>query len=298
MKARIVFAGFVGVLFLTGCSRERMVSHKVSFETSGSDVCVMTFNIRYGTADDGLNCWQYRKDAMFNQIADLSPDVAGLQEALEFQAQQIRQALPEYGTIGVGRNDGKKEGEQCCILYRKDRFKVADSGTFWFSDTPGMVGSKHWGNTLPRICTWVRLIDNKAGKGFYVYNVHLDNQSAPSRKKSTELLAEKVAAREGKEPFVVTGDFNCGPGSPEMMYLLGKAEWKTSQPMIDVLGMIRPEQSGIGTYHAFVGGTGSSRIDMILTGPDVKTRDAQIDQRMFDNRYASDHFPVVAALQL
>jgi endonuclease/exonuclease/phosphatase family metal-dependent hydrolase len=62
--------------------------------------------------------------------------------------------------------------------------------------------------------------------------------------------------------------------------------------------MIRPEQNGIGTYHAFVGGTGSSRIDMILTGPDVKTRDAQIDQRMFDNRYASDHFPVVAALQL
>jgi endonuclease/exonuclease/phosphatase family metal-dependent hydrolase len=203
-----------------------------------------------------------------------------------------------YETVGVGRNDGKKAGEQCCVLYRKDRFDVAESGTFWFSDTPEIAGSKHWGNMLPRICTWVRLIEKKTGRGFYIYNVHLDHQSEASRVRSTKLLAQRVAWRKPIEPFVVMGDFNSGPDSPEMAYLLRQPETKPPQAMMDVLAVARPEQRNIGTYHAFTGRTDGARIDMILTDPDVKTQNARIDQRKFDGRYASDHFPVAAELNL
>ncbi len=300
MKNGIISGVFcAGMAFLlAGCPANRTEGRSVKLETPGSQTRVMTFNILYGTADNGVNRWEHRKEALFNQITDLAPDVAGLQEALEFQVQAIRQALPAYETVGVGRDDGKKTGEQCCILYRKDRFDVAESGTFWFSDTPETAGSKHWGNTQPRICTWARLIEKKTGRGFYIYNVHLDHQSEASRVRSTKLLAQRVAQRKPIEPFVVMGDFNCGPDSPAMAYLLGCPETKPLQAMTDVLAVARPEQRNIGTYHAFTGRTSGARIDMILTAPDVKTQDARIDQRKFDGRYTSDHFPVTAELNL
>jgi endonuclease/exonuclease/phosphatase family metal-dependent hydrolase len=258
----------------------------------------MTFNIRYGAADDGADSWRYRKGALFKQVANWSADVVSLQEALEFQVQEICHALPEYGSVGVGRDDGKKAGEQCCILYRKDRFKVVKSGTFWFSDTPEAAGSKHWGNKLPRICTWVQFSQGQSGNNFYVYNVHLDNESASSRMKSVELLAGRVGAREGGFPFIVTGDFNCGPASSEIRYLVGQSDVQTSRPMIDVLAAVRPDQQGIGTYHAFTGRTDGARMDMILTVPQTKILGGQIDQRMFDGRFTSDHFPVTARLRI
>jgi endonuclease/exonuclease/phosphatase family metal-dependent hydrolase len=294
IKVSCILAGFAGVL-LMGCPEKQEIPLKTS---SGDSIEVMTFNIRYGTANDADNSWQYRKAALFKQVADLSPDVAGLQEALEFQVQEICQALPGYGSVGVGRDDGKKAGEQCCILYRKDRFRVTKSGTFWFSDTPQAAGSKNWGNNLPRICTWVQFCEVLSGNNFYVYNVHLDHQSAPSRMKSAALLASRVGAREGRFPFIVTGDFNCGPASPELLTLLGQSDKETSRPWVDVLAAVRPDQRDIGSYHAFTGRTDGTRIDMILSGSQAAILGGQIDQRMFDGRFTSDHFPVTARLRM
>jgi endonuclease/exonuclease/phosphatase family metal-dependent hydrolase len=295
MKVSFILFGLMGIFMLTGCREKQGVSLKPS---SDGSVQVMTFNIRYGMADDGANSWRYRKEACFKQVADLSADVVSLQEALEFQVREICQALPEYGSVGVGRDDGQKAGEQCCILYRKDRFSVVKSGTFWFSDTPEAAGSKNWGNKLPRICTWVQFSGAQSGNNFYVYNVHLDNESVPSRLKSVELLASRVGAREGGFPFIVTGDFNCGPASSEIRYLVEQSDKEKSRPWVDVLAAVRRDQQGIGTYHAFTGKTDSGRIDMILTGPQTKILGGHIDLRMFDGRFASDHFPVTVRLEM
>lgn len=35
----------------------------------------------------------------------------------------LKNALPEYDYVGVGRNDGKTEGEYAPIFYKKDRIK-------------------------------------------------------------------------------------------------------------------------------------------------------------------------------
>ena len=97
---------------------------------------IMTFNIRYGSANDGENHWDKRKDMVSDVIRNHPSDVVGLQEALRFQIDTIRQAHPIYGEIGVAREDGNNEGEYSSVLYRTDRFGVGESGTFWFSDTP------------------------------------------------------------------------------------------------------------------------------------------------------------------
>lgn len=44
--------------------------------------------------------------------------------------------LPEYSFIGVGRDDGKEQGEYSAIFYKRELFDVLDSGTFWLSPTP------------------------------------------------------------------------------------------------------------------------------------------------------------------
>ena len=118
----------------------------------GQPLTVMSFNIRYGTANDGDNHWTRRREMLFDVVREQNADLLGVQEALAGQIDEIVAAVPAYAVVGVGRDDGRARGEFSAILFRRDRFRVADSGTFWFSDTPGVPGSKSWGNSITRIC--------------------------------------------------------------------------------------------------------------------------------------------------
>jgi len=266
---------------------------------------VMTFNIRYGTANDGEDRWENRRQMVINVFRDSQSDVVGLQEALDFQISQIRQGLSEFGQLGVAREDGKTKGEYCAILYRRDRFDVNESGTFWFSNTPDVPGSSHWGNANVRICTWARLVEKKTGNAFYHYNLHLDHVSQPSREKSAVLLAQRIRERKHPDPFIVTGDFNAGESNPAVMYLKGKAalgegESKSGNPVpvVDSFRVLHPDANEAGTFNQFAGNRRGEKIDFILTLPDVKVLEAQIVHTERNGRYPSDHFPVTARLRL
>ena len=158
-------AGLMFVLLLCLCSCSRPSGADAD---NALDVGVMSFNIRVGTANDGENNWSKRRGLAFDVIRDYGADVVGLQEAVRFQIDDIREALPEYDETGVGRDDGTTRGEHCCILYRSDRLEVDESDTFWFSDTPEVPGSSHWGNAYIRICTWARFVEKSSGRAFYV----------------------------------------------------------------------------------------------------------------------------------
>jgi endonuclease/exonuclease/phosphatase family metal-dependent hydrolase len=266
----------------------------------------MSFNIRYGTAHDGENRWEKRKELVFEVLRQQQPDAAGLQEALRFQIDQIRQALPVYQEIGVGRDDGKEKGEYSVILYRQDRFQAEESGTFWFSDTPEVAGSRHWGNSNVRICSWVRLIEKKSGRAFYIYNLHLDHQSQPSREKSVQLLAQRIRERKHPDPVIVMGDFNAEEDNPAVLYLQGSHAFAGEAgnpggnpvPLVDSFRLLHPEVSKAGTFHGFEGRNEGGKIDYIFVSPDVPVQKAEIVSMQKDGRYPSDHFPVTAQIIL
>ena len=180
---------------------------------------VMTFNIRYGTANDGENHWDKRKDFLVDVIRAEAPHVLGVQEALHGQLAYILEALPDYAMVGVGRDDGIRKGEYSSILYRRASLSLSRSDTFWFSETPERVASTSWGNTITRICTWAQFTAPD-GRPLYVYNLHLDHQSQPSREKSAALLRARIEARDPKAPVIVTGDFNAGEKNPAVMAML------------------------------------------------------------------------------
>ena len=260
---------------------------------------VMSFNIRYGTANDGANHWKNRREFLIDVVKGADADLIGLQEALDAQIRELIDAMPGYGVIGVGRDDGKTRGEYAAILYRTRRFQVSDSGTFWFSDTPEVVASRSWGNTITRICTWVRFID-RTGQAFWHYNVHLDHQSQPSRERSTELLARRMAQRRPiEEPAIVTGDFNVGEDNPAIATMVGPKSGGAGPLLIDTYRGKFPDEKVVGTFSGFVfGETSGPKIDYVLVQPGTQVHEAAIVRTNRDGRYPSDHFPVTARITL
>jgi len=213
---------------------------------------------------------------------------------VNYQLEEIHQAMPQYSKYAVGRINGKKRGETCAIFYRNDRFEMIDNGTFWFSRIPSNPGSKSWGNLFARLCSWVRLVDKTSQMSFYVYNVHLDNWSQRSREKSVRLLAEMIANRKTQDPFIVVGDFNMELDNPAMVYLQ-----ETANPrMTDAWQSIHYSDSNTGTYHKFSGRVACPKIDHIPIGENAQALDATIDRYEVDGRYPSDHFPVVATIRI
>jgi endonuclease/exonuclease/phosphatase family metal-dependent hydrolase len=260
---------------------------------------IMSFNIRYGTAKDGENAWAARRTMLFDVLREQRADLIGLQEALDEQIAEIAAAVPGYATVGVGRDDARNSGEFSAILFRQDRFRVAEAGTFWFSDTPSVPASKSWGNNITRICTWARFTD-RDGRGFWHFNVHLDHQSQPSRERSTGLLRQRVESRAfPTEPVIITGDFNVGEANPAIVTLTGGLKREGSPPFLDTFRVRYPEEVEVGTFSGFkFGATTGEKIDYVLVQPGTDVMHAEIVRTSRDNRYPSDHFPVVARVRL
>ena len=261
----------------------------------------MSFNIRYGTADDGADAWRGRREMVFDAVRGFDGDVVGVQEALRFQLDELGAALPAFGETGVGRDDGKAAGEYSAILYRRGRLELLEEGTFWFSDAPSTAGSTSWGNRITRICSWARFRDRAGGARFYVYNLHVDHESQPSRERSALLLAERIRTRSSPDPVIVMGDFNSGESNPVYRHLTGSGALpgaSPAPPLADTYRLRHPGDTVVGTYHAFRGTATGDKIDHILASPEWRTLDASIVRTARAGRFPSDHFPVTAVVRL
>jgi len=255
---------------------------------------VLSFNIRYAAADDGPNIWELRRDLVVETIRNQKADILGLQEVLASQAAELRAALPEYGFVGVGRDDGAEQGEFVPIFYRRQRFTLVDYGYFWLSEHPEQPGSVGWDAALPRMATWVRLRFKDAPlTDVHVVNVHLDHRGGRARTESAKLIRRLVESLGG-QPLVVLGDFNCPPGSEPYWILTEERSHPTA--LHDAFAAL-PAAEG-GTYHAFTGTPREGRIDWILVSRDIEPSEAVIDRSQRGGRYPSDHFPVAATLRL
>jgi endonuclease/exonuclease/phosphatase family metal-dependent hydrolase len=258
---------------------------------------VMTFNIRYGTADDGDNSWDKRKELLLATIRTFDPDLLGTQEVLAMQADFLAEHLKGYTLVGVGRDDGKRRGEFSSLLYKTARFEPIDSGTFWLSETPEKPGSKSWDSSLPRIATWVKLRDTQAAnKEICFLNTHWDHRGDVARAESGNIIRRWLAEHAQGMAVIVTGDFNVADSHAGFRALVSPAD--DGPRLVDAFRQVHPQTDpDESTFHGFSGRRRGRRIDHILASPELTTTEATIDHTNDNGRFPSDHYPLTAVLQ-
>ena len=267
-------------------------------EPAENTLTVMTFNIRYGTAADEGNRWEDRQEQVVKAINAANPDLLGTQEVLDFQAEYLNKNLEGYAFHGVGRDDGKSKGEYAGIHYRKDRFELLDAGHFWLSESPDVPGSVSWDSSLTRMVSWVTLRDRNTGRELAFFNTHWDHRGRQARLESARLMRKKIQEIAGAMPVIVTGDFNTTEIAEPYAVLVQAAEGG-GEPLVDAYRQAHPEPdpNEATSNGGFRGRREGRRIDWILHTPHFQTTFAKIDQEKIDDRYPSDHYPVIATLQ-
>ena len=277
-----------------------LTSHlSVLAESKNPTIKVMSFNVRNGLANDGENSWEYRRDFVIETIRTFDPDLLGLQEVHQFQADFIQEQLPEYGFYGVAREADGKSGEIVPVLYKSERFELFDTGHFWLSDTPKVPGSKSWDSALPRVATWIGLSDKQGGSKQIIFgNTHFDHKGELARLESAKLIRNRIDRVVPEMALIVTGDFNTHE-LLEPYAVLVDSTGNSGSPLIDTYRQIHPDKRDLeGTFSAFTGVRNRNRIDWILTTPDFVTLNASINYTNENGKYPSDHYPVEAVVRL
>ena len=247
---------------------------------------VMSYNIRTGEAKDGTNSWGLRYPATAEMIKDQKPDVFGVQEAMSYQILFIEDNMRDYKGVGVGRENGKKEGEHMSIFWNRKTMSMQDWGTFWLSETPDKP-SMGWDAACKRTATWALMKDKKTGNRFYFVNTHLDHVGTEARRNGLQLILDRIGAinKDGL-PLVLVGDFNVTPDDKALAPLEGKMESARA---------VAETTDNVGTYNNW--GKASDVIDHIyFTGfsscPEFRT----VTRKYADRKFVSDHYPVTARL--
>jgi endonuclease/exonuclease/phosphatase family metal-dependent hydrolase len=287
MKRGYIVFIIISLFMTAGCSRQ---SGKDSFK-------VMTLNLRYDNPRDSLNAWSNRVSQVSKFINSEKPSIIGMQEVLWAQYETLDSLLPDYASEGKGRDDGARGGEMNPVFFRKDRFDLIRTITFWLSDTPDVPGSKGWGASLPRIVTWMELADKKSHDHLYFFNTHFAHDSDSARVMSSKMLLEEVGKIAAGFPFIVTGDFNMGPESPGYAILTGPDE---SVPLLkDSYKISEKKPYGPSyTFNGFSDTTGAKRIDYIFVRNGIKVMAHSTFIRKDHGVFISDHWPVEAVVSL
>lgn len=291
IRALFALIGLAAAALLAGCAH---MSQQGS--VASTPLRAMTYNIRLDLESDGANSWPNRKDMVAQLVRHEAPDVLGMQEVLLSQKRDLEATLPDYAFAGVGRDDGAEAGEFSPVGWRRDRFELLDTGTFWLSPTPSLPG-KAWDADYPRIATWAVLHDRSSGMRLHVLNTHFDHVGGVARERSAGLIADwsTERVRQGAH-VIVMGDFNAESGSPPIALLADRARSALRESgSASRSGHYGPP----GTFNGFrIDAAAAPVIDHIFVSDGIEVlRHATITQH-WEGRLPSDHYPVVADLEL
>lgn len=263
---------------------------------------VASYNVRYNNPEDTVagNGWKQRCPVVSSIIRFHDFDIFGAQEVTNPQLKDLLKNLSQYNYIGVGRDDGKTEGEYAAIFYRTDLFTCLENGHFWLSEdtTKSNLG---WDAVCIRICTWGKFEDKRTHRRFWFFNAHTDHVGVIAQRESSKLILRKIKEMCGTDPVILTGDFNVDQNSECYAVL------HDSNILKDTYDKAELRYAENGTFVDWDPNTYTpSRIDHIFVSKDFEVKKYGIltDTYRAKNKQTgnyeahtpSDHFPVKAVL--
>jgi len=289
----------------------------ISLSVSSQQLVVGSYNIRNDNSGDAKagNGWAQRSPVIAELVLFHDFDIFGSQEVLHGQLEDMLAAMPQYNSVGVGRDDGKTKGEYAPIFYKKDKFQLLKSGDFWLAEET-TYPNKGWDAALPRICSWGQFKDKDSKMKFWFFNLHMDHVGVKARSESAKLVLKKIKEMCGNDPVILTGDFNVDQNN-ESYHLLNESG--ILRDSYEIAG-IRYAQNG--TFNAWDANLKTdSRIDHIFVtrhfmvdrygvltdtyrSPKVEDKTVkagdfpkEVSFKDYQARLPSDHFPVKVILK-
>ncbi len=251
---------------------------------------VMTFNVLCYGPDE--MCWEDRWSLVTDILRNNAPDSFGLQESHFGWMTAVSNALPEYSYVGVGRDDGANEGEFSPVFYKKDKYEVLESDTFWLSQTPDEV-SYGWDAACRRVCTYAKLKNKENGSVYVHINTHLDHKGPEARTKGLQLVLDFAA--EFDVPVVLTGDFNFNEGCELYKQMTSGCLKDTKFAAEDTMDSI----TYTGFYPLFKERKDDTAvIDFINVSKDIEVEQYRVLLDRPDGKFPSDHNPVLAIVNI
>ncbi|TKW52479.1 hypothetical protein CTA1_7288 [Colletotrichum tanaceti] len=272
---------------------------------------IVSQNIRYATKHPTPKeeLWNVRGPKLCNQLDFITSGHESaficLQEVLHSQLEDVRSYLgPEWGYIGVGRDDGKRSGEFSPVFFQIGRWKCERNQTLWLSKTP-QNPSRGWDAALNRVVTVGEFVDKQTDTRVIVMSTHFDHKGIVAREESAKLILN--VAREwskganGKPPTTVllAGDFNSTPADNAYKTMVAP-----ESGMVDVSSQV-PEDKRYGnnlTYTSFdEPNEEPQRIDFLFVknpSPVTIRTFGVLSNKFDDDVFLSDHRPVVADVEI
>lgn len=261
-------------------------------------VRVATFNMLFNLHDQDLpseNRWPQRLPRIVEVLAEMQPDVMGVQELYPSQLNDLMPSLEkEYDFVSLPCEDGELNG----IFYRKSRLELVKSQIWYMSPTSNGRGSE----TL----TMLQFKDQLTGRAFAVFNTHLAFSKVDKRNDQVHFIGEQIDPVAQEMPVFLTGDMNTFPQRLDLgklpFYdgdyvhrLLTKHELHDSKEM-SILGHLGP----IGTFTnssddgiPFKGtGTPGVFLDHIYISKGITVLIHAVQPGTVGGLFPSDHLPL------
>ena len=249
---------------------------------------LLTSNIRFQNAQDGLHSWENRKPLLQNIINQFLPDVLATQEGRELQIKSLAEKLPLK--LVDEHREWITDRMYPCLYANTDQIKVLKSGDIWLSDTPSIGGSVSFQSAFPRLCTWMIATHLRSLEDYLFINTHLDHILQSTRLSQIDVLISEIKKINiNNLPIILMGDFNESPKGIVRKKVID--EFQLQDPWIECC---HPEET---THHGFIGATATGdRIDWILIPKSFSVDEIILEKKSFNGVYPTDHFPVLATV--
>jgi endonuclease/exonuclease/phosphatase family metal-dependent hydrolase len=249
---------------------------------------LMSSNIRYENAHDGIHSWENRSPILHKIITDFHPDILATQEGREKQIKSLAQLLPMK--LIESHREWMPDRMYPCLYVNEEQIKVKASGDIWLSETPQTPGSCSFKSTFPRLCTWTIAAHLVNNQDYFIANTHLDHILEETRLEQIKVLICEVKKLNTENlPLILMGDFNDSPSGVVRESILKSLDLK--DPWIETQ---LPEET---SHHGFTGDQkAGDRIDWILVPQSFAVKEIHLEKKSFNGIFPSDHYPLLATV--